>query len=324
MAWQSMFLLVPVVSTTFASFSRMFGRFGADSLGWLLIDEAGQATPQAAVGGIWRARRTVVVGDPLQLEPISSLPWTAERSLGKHFKVGEEWSPGRVSVQQLADRVARYGTRLSQTTADAQPVWVGSPLRVHRRSDRPIFEICNAMAYDDLMVYGTSPRGMFPGRDRWIDVEGPAEKGNWVPAETEQLGKLLQRLVDEGIAVDQIRVLSPFRNVINEAKRVHRSVFSTRHTEAAAAAERWVGTVHTMQGKEADVIILVLGGDPGRPGVRAWAAERPNLLNVAVSRARRRLYVIGNRRLWDRERYSRVLVSHLQAWRPSEPVHSLP
>jgi superfamily I DNA and/or RNA helicase len=180
------------------------------------------------------------------------------------------------------------------------------------------------MAYGGLMVYGTSPAGAFPGRDLWIDVDAADARGNWVPAETERLRQLLERLAGEGIAVDQIRVLSPFRHVVAEARKVHRSVFRTRDPEAAAAAERWVGTVHTMQGKEADLVILVLGGDPARSRTRRWAAERPNLLNVAVSRASRRLYVIGNRRLWEREHYSRVLVDRLERWPPARPAHPLP
>ena len=45
-------------------------------------------------------------------------------------------------------------------------------------------------------------------------------------------------------------------------------------------------------------MILVLGGDPRRPRGREWAAGKPNLLNVAVSRAKRRLYVISNQESW--------------------------
>jgi superfamily I DNA and/or RNA helicase len=60
-----------------------------------------------------------------------------------------------------------------------------------------------------------------------------------------------------------------------------------------------------MQGKEAACVVLVLGGnaDPQRPGAREWAVSKPNLLNVAVTRAKQRLYVIGDRVDWSKRRY---------------------
>ena len=66
---------------------------------------------------------------------------------------------------------------------------------------------------------------------------------------------------------------------------------------------RWtserVGTVHVAQGREAEAVIFVLGAPaPQQIGARGWAGGRPNLLNVAVTRAKEVLYVIGNRHLW--------------------------
>lgn len=282
-AWQSLFLLVPVVSTTFASLDRVFGRLGREALGWLFIDEAGQATPQMAVGGMWRAKRTVVVGDPLQLEPVVVLPWTAQRALRDDYGVGEEWAPSRTSVQQLADRTNRYGTLLPAELPDgSHEVWTGAPLRVHRRCDDPMFSVSNAIAYDNLMVYGTPDRGpyRYGPRSCWVHVTAAEADGHWIPEEGRALRCILERLRDDGgvdLAQD-VYVVSPFHAVVAGARKTCRDLLPAGR----------VGTIHTTQGKEADVVILVLGTDPRRPGARAWAASRPNLLNVAVSRAKRR------------------------------------
>ncbi|MFI8105459.1 DEAD/DEAH box helicase [Streptomyces sp. NPDC086023] len=314
-AWQNLFLVVPVVSTTFASLDRVFGRLGQESLGWLFVDEAGQATPQMAVGGMWRARRTVVVGDPLQLEPVVVLPWTAQRALRDDYGVAEEWAPGRTSVQQLADRANRYGTLLPADLPDGgHEVWVGAPLRVHRRCDDPMFSVSNAVAYDGLMVQGTDTdaRGLYAYRpaSSWVNVASTEADGHWIPEEGRALRRVLERLRDEG-GVDlgrDVYVISPFRQVVAGAKRACRDL---------VPADR-VGTVHTTQGKEADVVILVLGTDVRRPGARAWAATRPNLLNVAVSRAKRRLFVIGNLDSWRDQRFFNTLADSLPAhtWQP--------
>lgn len=66
------------------------------------------------------------------------------------------------------------------------------------------------------------------------------------------------------------------------------------------------------QGKEAEAVVLVLGAPaPQAAGARRWAGGEPNLLNVAASRAKRRLYVIGDRRSWRAAGVFRTLAAHL-------------
>ncbi len=62
--------------------------------------------PQAAVGALWRARRAVVVGDPLQIEPVFTVPVKLDRSARRsHSKLPQDLRvmPHTVSVQNLAD-----------------------------------------------------------------------------------------------------------------------------------------------------------------------------------------------------------------------------
>jgi hypothetical protein len=312
-AWQSLFFVVPVVSTTFASYARLFGHLGKEALGWLLIDEAGQATPQNAVGALWRTRRAVVVGDPLQLEPIVALPFRAEQAIRKEFGVDEQWLTSRTSVQRLADRLTPLGTRLP---ADGDTTWVGVPLTVHRRCDQPMFDLVNAIAYDGLMINGTgdAARARFNARyptlpeSKWIDVAGGTAQGHWIPEEGRQLDRILRALADLGVDMSEVMVIAPFRDVARQVGGRARRYPGLR-----------AGTVHTAQGKQADVVVVVLGGNPGRPGALRWAASRPNLLNVAVSRAKRRLYVIGNRRAWSAQRYFKTLAAQLPCTSPADP-----
>ena len=62
-AWQTLFLVVPVVCTTFATVPALFGGLGREPVGLLVIDETGQAPPQQVAGAIGRAKRTVTVGE---------------------------------------------------------------------------------------------------------------------------------------------------------------------------------------------------------------------------------------------------------------------
>jgi hypothetical protein len=144
--------MVPVISTTFASVASQFRDLGPNSLGWLFIDEAGQAVPQAAVGALWRARRAVVVGDPLQIEPVFTVPIKLIKALVSSSELPPDQvvAPHQVSVQNLADEANRLGTRIGSGD-DSR--WIGSPLRVHRRCVDPMFGIANEIAYEGKMIF---------------------------------------------------------------------------------------------------------------------------------------------------------------------------
>ncbi|HWQ40718.1 MAG TPA: AAA domain-containing protein [Desulfosporosinus sp.] len=52
---------------------QLIKNIGKEEFGLVLIDEAGQAFPQSALGAIWRAKKVIAVGDPLQIEPVVTI-----------------------------------------------------------------------------------------------------------------------------------------------------------------------------------------------------------------------------------------------------------
>ncbi|WP_430436944.1 AAA domain-containing protein [Oceanibaculum nanhaiense] len=303
--WSSLFMVVPAVSTTFASVRTMFGDLPPESIGWLLVDEAGQALPQAAVGAIMRAKRTIVVGDPLQIPPVVSLPEKLNSEICKFFEIDQtSWSAPAASTQTLADQASRFKSTFATDIGDRE---VGLPLLVHRRCQSPMFNVSNTIAYAGQMVHAAGPRkassiGDVLGKSRWVDVNGDAES-KWCPAEGDAVVGMLTALAAAGVRDPDLFVVTPFKVVEQEMRRrVARETDLLR--SLGVTADEWaqdrVGTIHTFQGREADTVILLLGAPKAtQHRARQWAASPPNIINVAVSRAKQNLYVVGSAMAWS-------------------------
>ncbi|AAY49474.1 DEAD/DEAH box helicase [Xanthomonas campestris] len=300
--WASLFLVVPVISTAFASVERMLNQLPDESLGWLLVDEAGQATPQSTVGALLRTKHALIVGDPLQVEPVVPLPPVLTQAVMREFKVDpDRFAAPNASAQTLADDGSLHCARFETTSGSRA---VGAPLLVHRRCASPMFDISNRVAYNNLMVQAKVPDASLIrdvlGPSRWIDIRGSG-RDKYSPEEGEQVIALLRLLQTASIAPD-LYVVTPFVVVQDELRElVRRSGLLTGWVDSPYEwTKERIGTVHTVQGREAQAVIFVLGApQAAQHGARGWAGSTPNLLNVAVTRAKEAVYVIGNRSLWS-------------------------
>ena len=315
--WSTLFLVVPAVSTTFASVDRMLGDLPPSSIGWVLVDEAGQATPQSAVGALMRAKKAIIVGDPLQIPPVVALPQRLILEVTRYFGISPTaWAAPAASVQTVADEASRLR---AEFRADVGVREVGLPLLVHRRCQEPMFGISNQIAYAGQMVHAAGKVAPGPvvqvlGPSSWIDVDGVADS-KWCPTEGEAVVELLGRLAAVGVRQPDIYIITPFRIVAQELRlRLDREhgLFRCFDVDPDDWLRNRVGTIHTFQGKEAEAVIAVLGAPMvTQHGARRWAAATPNILNVMVSRARQALYVVGSRAAWSSVGHCRTVSSHL-------------
>ena len=216
-------------------------------------------------------------------------------------------------------------------------VWTGLPLRTHRRCQSPMFEIANTLSYGGQMVQMTprSDDGTLV-TSCWIDILGhsyepPARRNargravtsvrgdpKVIREEMAWLRHCILRLKDNAKFFGRrVYILSPFRSVADAAARILREIGVTGANGLTAVGQKVeirAGTVHAFQGQEADIVFLVLGSVPGIRGhaQRRWAALPANLINVAVTRAKSGLVVVGDWGEWTLERTFAIMAESLE------------
>ncbi|GAA3328675.1 hypothetical protein GCM10020331_073610 [Ectobacillus funiculus] len=83
-------------------------------------------------------KNAIIVGDPIQIEPVITLDATILNDVRSRFKVEDHYLSLDSSVQSLADLANPMGT----FTTDSNKR-IGIPLWVHRRCSNPMFTIAN-------------------------------------------------------------------------------------------------------------------------------------------------------------------------------------
>ncbi|MGL4805815.1 MAG: DEAD/DEAH box helicase, partial [Bacteroidales bacterium] len=206
---------------------------------------------------------------------------------------------------EYADSINPYGTYIPNSYGAASSTWVGCPLVVHRRCIEPMFSISNALSYGGMMRLKTATPSLkdsskfILNESYWIDVEG-SEVGNKNHYVEEQ-GKIAEQLVFNAFSsyngIPDLYIISPFTSVI---KGIQDKLRSSKLRQMDGF-ENWLknncGTVHKFQGKEANEVIFLLGCDKTAKGAIRWVNS--NIINVAVTRAKFRLYVVGDYRGWN-------------------------
>lgn len=257
----------------------------------LIVDEASQCDIASALPLLFRARAAVVIGDPMQLRHISTLSKQRDQQLlGKHGLVDEcpGWAYSARSLFDLASSLCRSDDIVA--------------LRDHHRSHADIIEFSNKAFYEGRLRVATrydrlrSPRHDEPAV-RWVHVRGstvrPGGGGALNEMEARKVVAEIERLITQGYC-GSLGVVSPFRaqaNRIRDLVHQHDGLSSS-----IADLDFLADTVHKFQGDERDVMIFSPVVSLGAPdSALGFLRSNSNLFNVAITRARAALVVVGDR-----------------------------
>lgn len=257
----------------------------------VVFDEASQCDIASALPLLYRAKAVAVIGDPQQLSHISGLRRGQDQALLEKFGLMEDYPHWAYSHQSLF--------ALGATQVAGEDV---VNLVDHHRSHADIINFANDEFYEERLRVATrydrlkSPNRKEPGI-RWIDVSGrarrPTSGGAINQQEANATVATLRDLVLQKGYEGSIGVVTPFRaqaNAVTEAVN--------RDADLAAALVRCgflADTVHKFQGDERDVMIfspVVSAECP--PGALGFLKANGNLFNVAITRARAQLIVVGD------------------------------
>ena len=316
----TLLLVIPVISTTFASVQNFLDAINAEEIGILVVDEAGQATPQSALGALWRTKKAIIVGDPLQVEPIVTIPNELKVRLANENSISPIYRLSEISVQTLADQLNHYG---GLRTLKDKSFWLGCPLVIHRRCLNPMFQISNEIAYNNRMFLDTPQPNptlaLSLSNSIWFNIKGTeaGNKNHSVKQQTDKLVELVLNAIHIYKGLPELYIITPFTSVANAIRSALLPIIKNELPELEnLSIKNWLqtncGTIHTFQGKEANEVILVLGCDKhGGKSAAHWVGMKPNIINVAVSRAKYRLGVIGDYDLWKDIPYVQILCKYL-------------
>jgi superfamily I DNA and/or RNA helicase/very-short-patch-repair endonuclease len=258
----------------------------------VVIDEASQCDIASALPLLFRAKQAVIIGDPQQLKHISSVTKAQDQQLLEKYDLVEDYSTWAYSVNSLFD--------LARSICGAEDI---VSLRDHHRSHSDIISFANEHFYDGRLRVATDyERLSMPSREepavRWVNVSGrvrqPSGGGAVNPEEARATVDELERLVLEQGYRGTVGVVTPFRD---QASRIRDEI--KQHDDLASRAPHTnllVDTVHKFQGDERDVMVFSpVVGTGMSDGSLYFLRKNGYLFNVAITRARSTLVVVGDR-----------------------------
>ena len=278
----------------------------------LIVDEAGQALPEVSAASFALARRALIVGDTDQIEPVWSVPASVDRANLKLFDLlaneqqyDDFWlQSGLLASSGNIMRVAQRQCHYHQFSELQRGLY----LTEHRRCYDSIVSFCNTLVYKGVLEpLRGEPEAAVPwGTMSMIPVSEASKsyggsRGN--PGEAIQIAQWLceerSKILDyarntnpKWADKDDGEVLKLAVGIVTPFSKQAALIRTELNKEAISGLT--VGTVHSLQGDERLIVIFSSVYGENDRSVGKFYDNGPNMLNVAVSRAKDAFVAFGH------------------------------
>lgn len=289
----------------------------------VVIDEASQCDIPSCIPLLYRAKRALIVGDPMQLRHIGSVAQEAEdRMRDQHQLSATTFGRYRHSTNSIWEPAHAAATGYAGSSYMLKEHWRCHPAIAGYFSrlfyDGKLRVRTQEEAYPPVVRGGKRLRGI-----EWTHVAGGSESvsgGSRTHApQVEAIVNEIVRVHDVGFE-GTIGVVTPFR------AHASRIMDATAKRVPREALQKWrfiSETADGFQGDERDLILFGLVGGPGPDDTPAFYLRERNRFNVAVSRAKSLLHVFGDLN-WARESGESILTALVDAYEKSQKAADSP
>jgi len=255
--------IFPIIFTTNLG-SRRLGT-ATPHFDLLIMDEAGQSAVATSLLPMARAERVMLVGDSSQLRPITQLDERTNLELMNAYGTPKTYDYANNSI-----------LKLMQTVDTTSPSIM---LKEHYRSDKKIIGFSNKKYYDNQLIIKKKDQ---PEALKFIQVKSsPGQEKNTAYEEALLIARDIKKQNKSDVGV-----ITPFKN---QAALINKALAELNVSKAK------VGTIHTFQGNENSTIYLSLGLTKQTSQFAFdWIKDNQELMNVATTRAKDRLIVVGD------------------------------
>lgn len=308
--YRNLSLIFPVFTSTLHSIRNLFPYPDSGCIDRVIVDEAGMIPLHQAFPVLVRCNQALFVGDPMQLEPVMNLTQqTLEQYCNQAFNARGLTAEYYDLYSPTATATATAYHRAAGASGQPGDMGQGIILKEHYRCVEPIISYCDRTCNYGMVVKTPDKPSLLGSNLIAYHVPGEYES-HTNPAEVLAVERIVAQLLEAGYCINSpdndktIGIISPYRRQANALKSHLQSVWQDFSPGS-------IGTVHTFQGGEKSAIIL--STRQCRLSDSLWFINRrPNLLNVAVSRAKELFILVGNlERLEQAGGYSKMLVEHI-------------
>ena len=226
---------------------------------YVIIDEASQVDIVTGALAFSCAKNVVIVGDLKQLpNVVNNKTKEISNNIYNKYKLNEAYM---YSENSLLSSICKLFSDVPKTL-----------LKEHYRCHPKIIDFCNKKFYNDQLIILTDENSCNAPLEVYKTVKGNHERNHY---NQRQIDVIIKEILPKLDGEESIGIVSPYRNQINEL----RCAISDENIE--------VDTVHKYQGREKESIIISTVSEE-----RDEFMDDANLLNVAISRAEKKLVIV--------------------------------